>query len=52
MAIRPALQERFIAEADAFQPAKKTTVHTLAASHSPFMSAPQALADLLHAIAQ
>jgi len=51
MAIRPPLQQRFIAEADAFVPARKTTVHMLDTSHSPFMSAPQQLADLLHAIA-
>ncbi|MEP6826082.1 MAG: alpha/beta fold hydrolase [Ramlibacter sp.] len=51
MAIRPALQQRFIDEADAFVPGRKTTVHTLDTSHSPFISAPQALAQMLHGIA-
>lgn len=51
-AIRPALQQRFIAAADAFVPAHPTRVHTLDASHSPFMSQPQALATLLADIAE
>lgn len=46
-AIRPPLQQRFIAEADALVPGNPTQVHELDASHSPFMSMPQALADLL-----
>lgn len=51
MAIRPSLQARFIAEADAFVPGKRTSVHSLDTSHSPFASAPLALANLLHQIA-
>lgn len=50
-AIRPALQDRFIAEADAFTPANRTVVHTLDSGHSPFFSQPQALAELLLRIA-
>jgi pimeloyl-ACP methyl ester carboxylesterase len=50
-AIRPALQDRFIAEADAFTPANRTVVHTLDSSHSPFFSQPDALAELLARIA-
>ena len=49
-AVMPALQDRFIREADAFTPGNPTRVLTLAASHSPFLSMPgklaQALADL------
>lgn len=51
-AIRPALQQRFIAEADAFTPGRRTVVHTLDASHSPFLSQPGALAELLAGIAR
>jgi pimeloyl-ACP methyl ester carboxylesterase len=50
-AIRPELQARFIADADAFVPSNPTVVHTLDASHSPFLSQPQALAALLARIA-
>jgi pimeloyl-ACP methyl ester carboxylesterase len=50
-AILPALQQRFIAEADAFVPGNPTRVHELKTSHSPFVSAPTALADLLAMIA-
>jgi pimeloyl-ACP methyl ester carboxylesterase len=50
-AIRPALQDRFIAEADAFTPGNRTVVHTLDSSHSPFFSQPDALAELLAGIA-
>lgn len=50
-AIRPPLQQRFIAEADAFVPGNPTQVHALDASHSPFMSMPQALAEVLLRIA-
>jgi pimeloyl-ACP methyl ester carboxylesterase len=50
-AILPALQQRFIAEADAFVPGNPTRVHELKTSHSPFVSAPAALADLLAMIA-
>ncbi|NOT45414.1 MAG: alpha/beta fold hydrolase [Acidobacteria bacterium] len=50
-AILPALQDRFIAEADAFAPDNPTRVHELDTSHSPFIAAPAALADLLARIA-
>ena len=49
-AVMPALQDRFIREADGFTPDNPTHVLTLAASHSPFLSMPgklaRALADL------
>jgi pimeloyl-ACP methyl ester carboxylesterase len=51
-AIRPRLQQRFIAEADAFAPHNPTRVHRMDASHSPFFSAPDKLAALLSAIAE
>lgn len=47
MAIRPALQARFIAEADVFTPGNRTVVHDMDTSHSPFFSQPAALASLL-----
>ncbi len=50
-AIMPALQRRFIAEADAFVPQNRTQVHALDSSHSPFISQPAALAGLLASIA-
>lgn len=50
-AILPALQQRFINEADAFVPGNRTVVHDLVSSHSPFMSQPSVLADLLARIA-
>jgi pimeloyl-ACP methyl ester carboxylesterase len=50
-AIRPALQQRFIEEADAFVPARLTTVHEMDASHLPLLSQPGALAELLSRIA-
>lgn len=50
-AILPALQQRFIAEADAFTPGNRTQVYELNTSHSPFISQPVALADLLARIA-
>jgi hypothetical protein len=46
MTIRPALQQRFIADADAAFPANPTTVHALHASHSPFLSMPGQVADI------
>ncbi len=52
MAIRPALQDRFIAEADSFTPGNRTVVHRMDSSHSPFFSQPQALAELLAGIAR
>ncbi len=51
-AIRPALQQRFIDEANAFVPTMPTRVHVLDSSHSPFLSQPKALGDLLAAIAR
>ncbi len=46
-AIPIALQDRFIAEADAYTPGNKFEQHTLVASHSPFASMPGQLAALL-----
>lgn len=45
MAVRPALQAKFIAEADAAFPDNPTSVVALDASHSPFLSVPEALAE-------
>jgi Alpha/beta hydrolase family len=45
--IRPALQQRFIADADAAFPANPTTVHVLRASHSPFLSMPGQVAGIV-----
>lgn len=50
--ILPALQRRFIAEADAFMPERPTRVHALDSSHSPFLSQPDTLAELLAGIAR
>ena len=50
-AIRPALQQRFIREANAYTPGNPTVVHSLDSSHSPFLSQPARLADLLSFIA-
>jgi hypothetical protein len=47
MAIRPALQAKFIAEADAAFPDNPTSVVPLDASHSPFLSMPTALAEVV-----
>jgi len=47
MIIRPALQQRFIADADAAFPASPTSVHTLHAAHSPFLSMPGQVADIV-----
>jgi hypothetical protein len=47
MIIRPALQQKFIADADAAFPANPTSVHTLDASHSPFLSMPGQVADIV-----
>lgn len=49
-AIRPATQRRFVAEADAAFPDSPTTVVELDSSHSPFLSAPAALAEVLAAL--
>lgn len=46
-AIPIALQDRFIAEADAMTPGNRFDQHTLVSSHSPFASMPERLSDLL-----
>ncbi|NVJ19627.1 MULTISPECIES: alpha/beta fold hydrolase [Myxococcus] len=46
-ALAPALQELMIREANAFTPGNAFTVESLAASHSPFASQPEALVALL-----
>jgi pimeloyl-ACP methyl ester carboxylesterase len=50
-AILPALQQRFIDEADAFTPDNRTRVHEMNSSHSPFLSSPSGLAGILVDIA-
>jgi pimeloyl-ACP methyl ester carboxylesterase len=47
LVVPPALQRKFIADADAAFPANPTTVRTLESSHSPFLSMPTQLADLV-----
>jgi pimeloyl-ACP methyl ester carboxylesterase len=47
MTIRAALQRRFIIDADAAFPANPTKVHTLDAAHSPFLSMPGQVADIV-----
>jgi pimeloyl-ACP methyl ester carboxylesterase len=47
MAIRPVLQAKFIAEADAAFPANPTSVAALDASHSPFLSMPEEVAEVI-----
>jgi pimeloyl-ACP methyl ester carboxylesterase len=47
MIIRPALQRRFITDADAAFPGNPTSVRTLDASHSPFLSMPGRVADII-----
>ncbi|MGW0480686.1 alpha/beta fold hydrolase [Nonomuraea sp. NPDC003214] len=49
-AIVPALQARFVAEADAAFPGDPVSVVELDASHSPFLSMPGRLADVLAAL--
>jgi pimeloyl-ACP methyl ester carboxylesterase len=46
-AIRPGLQATFISEADTAFPDNPTSVLTLDASHSPFLSMPGELADII-----
>jgi pimeloyl-ACP methyl ester carboxylesterase len=46
-AIRPGLQDKFIALADAATPRNLTEVHTLPTSHSAFISRPAELANIL-----
>ena len=50
-AIRPALQRKYIALADAFTPGNLTEVKTMDSSHSPFFSDPQRLARILIGLA-
>lgn len=47
MAVRPALQRLMIAEADAAFPQNPTSVVTLDASHSPFLSTPEEVANII-----
>jgi pimeloyl-ACP methyl ester carboxylesterase len=51
LAIRPALQARFITEADAAFPDNPTSVAILHASHSPFLSMPGELGDVIISVA-
>jgi pimeloyl-ACP methyl ester carboxylesterase len=46
-AIRPAMQRRFIEEADAFVPHRPTVVHSLNTSHGAILTQPDLLAELL-----
>jgi pimeloyl-ACP methyl ester carboxylesterase len=46
-ALQPAMQRKFIADADAAFPGRPLTVHVLESSHSPFLSMPDRLADIL-----
>lgn len=50
MAIRPALQRRFIIDADAAFPGNPTAVYMLDSAHSPFLSMPGQVADIVLAI--
>jgi hypothetical protein len=47
MAIRPALQRKFISDADTAFPENRTCVVALDASHSPFLSMPRQVANLV-----
>ena len=47
MAMRPPLQRRFIRDADAAFPNNPTSIVTLDASHSPFLSMPRQLAHIV-----
>lgn len=49
-AVRPALQRRFVREADAAHPGNPTTVVELESSHSPFLSLPGPLAEVVAAV--
>jgi hypothetical protein len=46
-ALRPAVQRRFVAEADADFPDNPTSVVTLDSSHSPFLSMPGRVAEVI-----
>ncbi len=50
-AVPVALARRFVAEADAFVPARPTRVHTLQSGHSSFVTAPRALLGVLSEVA-
>ena len=50
-AVRPAMIDKMVSDADAFTPNNKTQVLAMNTSHSPFLSQPKALADLLLALA-
>ncbi|GHB59583.1 peptidase M13 [Streptomyces umbrinus] len=47
MAVRPALQKKFISDADAAFPDNATSVVALDSSHSPFLSMPGQVADIV-----
>ncbi|MGW1711874.1 alpha/beta fold hydrolase [Streptomyces sp. NPDC002156] len=47
MAVRPALQQKFIRDADAAFPDNPTSVVALDSSHSPFLSMPGPVADIV-----
>jgi pimeloyl-ACP methyl ester carboxylesterase len=49
-ALRPALQRRFVAEADTAWPDNPTRVVELPASHSPFLSMPDRVAEIIAAV--
>jgi pimeloyl-ACP methyl ester carboxylesterase len=51
LVVPPALQRKFIADADAAFPSNPTAVRALASSHSPFLSMPAQVADLVLDIA-
>jgi len=51
-ALRPKLQQHFIDLADAFVPGNKTEVATMDRSHSPFLCAPEELAEILIRLAR
>jgi len=46
-ALRPPVQRKFIADADAAFPGNPATVHVLDSSHSPFLSMPGQVADIV-----
>ena len=46
-ALLPAMIDKMVADADAFTPSNKTQVLAMDTSHSPFLSQPKALADML-----
>jgi pimeloyl-ACP methyl ester carboxylesterase len=49
--VRPAAQRKFIAAADAAFPGHRTTVHELDSAHSPFLSMPGRVADIVMGVA-